>query len=259
MAFLLTEPQERFFEDPNFNVLLRGCTQALAAHDIPLLLMIAGTRRRTAADHAVHHRRARRRGAAGLQPPGDPVADELREAGVPLVACGKPLGLGSSQPTWPPTTGTAPGTWCAYLLSLGPPPDRHGHRPAGHPRRRGAARRVPGGARRGGPPADDALVVSGDYSRASGEAGAERLLEQAPGPGRRVRRVRPDGPGRAGRAAAGRAAGAGGRRGRRLRRLPRRRWRPARRSPRSASRGTASAPRWCGCCWPRSAARSRRR
>ncbi|GAA4945305.1 hypothetical protein GCM10023238_09390 [Streptomyces heliomycini] len=43
VGFLLTEPQERFFEDPNFNVLLRGCTQALAAHDVPLLLMLAGT------------------------------------------------------------------------------------------------------------------------------------------------------------------------------------------------------------------------
>ena len=43
IGFLLTEPQERFFEDPNFNVLLSGCTQALAAHDIPLLLMLAGT------------------------------------------------------------------------------------------------------------------------------------------------------------------------------------------------------------------------
>ncbi|MET9969793.1 LacI family DNA-binding transcriptional regulator, partial [Streptomyces sp. NPDC006356] len=28
IGFLLTEPQERFFEDPNFNVLLSGCTQA---------------------------------------------------------------------------------------------------------------------------------------------------------------------------------------------------------------------------------------
>ncbi|KJK33010.1 LacI family transcriptional regulator, partial [Lentzea aerocolonigenes] len=26
VAFLLSEPQERFFEDPNFTTLLRGCT-----------------------------------------------------------------------------------------------------------------------------------------------------------------------------------------------------------------------------------------
>jgi hypothetical protein len=43
VGFLLSEPQERFFADPDFNVLLRGCTQALAGHDIPMLLMPAGT------------------------------------------------------------------------------------------------------------------------------------------------------------------------------------------------------------------------
>ncbi len=32
VAFILSEPQEKFFEDPNFQVLLRGCTQALAEH-----------------------------------------------------------------------------------------------------------------------------------------------------------------------------------------------------------------------------------
>ena len=66
-AFILSEPQERLFEDPNFNVLLRGCTQALAEHDIALLLMLAGDRGRAAAHHAVPHRRPRRRRAAGLQ------------------------------------------------------------------------------------------------------------------------------------------------------------------------------------------------
>ncbi|MBO7941509.1 LacI family DNA-binding transcriptional regulator, partial [Streptomyces sp. S9] len=95
VGFLLTEPQERFFEDPNFNVLLRGCTQALAAHDIPLLLMLAGTED--------ERRRITRYITAGhvdgvllvSSHSGDPVASELREAGVPLVACGKPIGIGS--------------------------------------------------------------------------------------------------------------------------------------------------------------------
>src|SRR5215467_8711409 len=43
VAFVLSEPQERLFEDPNFNVLLHGCTQALAQHDITLLLTLAGS------------------------------------------------------------------------------------------------------------------------------------------------------------------------------------------------------------------------
>ncbi len=42
IGFLLTEPREKFSR-PNFNVLLRGCTQALAGHDMPFLLMLAGT------------------------------------------------------------------------------------------------------------------------------------------------------------------------------------------------------------------------
>ena len=36
MAFLLTEPQHRLFEDPNFSILMRGAAQALAARDLPL-------------------------------------------------------------------------------------------------------------------------------------------------------------------------------------------------------------------------------
>ncbi|MFD1145555.1 LacI family DNA-binding transcriptional regulator [Saccharothrix hoggarensis] len=39
MAFVLTEPQRRLFVDPNFSILLQGCTQELAEHDVPPLLM----------------------------------------------------------------------------------------------------------------------------------------------------------------------------------------------------------------------------
>src|SRR5476649_2485575 len=42
VAFVLAEPQERLFEDPNFNVLIRSATHALARHDVNLTLMIAG-------------------------------------------------------------------------------------------------------------------------------------------------------------------------------------------------------------------------
>src|SRR5919201_1834459 len=43
VAFILSDTQEKFFEDPNFPTLLRGCTQGLAQHDIQLVLMIAGS------------------------------------------------------------------------------------------------------------------------------------------------------------------------------------------------------------------------
>ncbi|WP_180687610.1 LacI family DNA-binding transcriptional regulator [Streptomyces gossypiisoli] len=180
VGFLLTEPQERFFEDPNFNVLLRGCTQALAQHDIPLLLMLAGTED--------ERRRITRYITAGhvdgvllvSSHSGDPVAQELREAGVPLVACGKPIGLGSKVSYVAADDRDGARDMVRHLLSLGR-------------RRTGVVTGpldTPGGVERlagyrevlteAGVEIDDRLIVSGDYSRASGEAGAERLLAQAP-------------------------------------------------------------------------------
>ncbi|MEE1800929.1 LacI family DNA-binding transcriptional regulator [Streptomyces sp. NPDC050509] len=180
VAFLLTEPQERFFEDPNFNVLLRGCTQALAAHDIPLLLMIAGTkdeRRRIARYITSGH-------VDGVllvsSHSGDRVAEQLRAARVPLVACGKPLGQSSKV---------------SYVAA----DDRDGAREMVRHLLRGGRRRIatvtgppdtPGGTERlagyreilaeAGIEADDRLVAAGDYSRASGEAAAVELLRRAP-------------------------------------------------------------------------------
>ncbi|MFD6287052.1 LacI family DNA-binding transcriptional regulator [Streptomyces sp. NPDC060205] len=180
IGFLLTEPQERFFEDPNFNVLLRGCTQALAAHDIPLLLMLAGTED--------ERRRITRYITAGhvdgvllvSSHSGDPVAEQLRDAGVPLVMCGKPIGVGSKISYVAADDRDGARDMVRHLVSLGR-------------RRVGMVTGpldTPGGVERlagyrevlteSGIELDERLVTSGDYSRASGEAGAELLLERAP-------------------------------------------------------------------------------
>ncbi|GGX58654.1 transcriptional regulator [Streptomyces fructofermentans] len=180
IGFLLTEPQERFFEDPNFNVLLRGCTQALAAHDIPLLLMLAGTED--------ERRRITRYITAGhvdgvllvSSHSGDPVAEQLREAGVPLVMCGKPIGVGSKVSYVAADDRDGARDMVRHLVSLGR-------------RRVGVVTGpldTPGGVERlagyrevlaeAGIAYDERLVVPGDYSRASGEAGAELLLSRVP-------------------------------------------------------------------------------
>jgi DNA-binding LacI/PurR family transcriptional regulator len=111
---------------------------------------------------------------------GDPVAEELREAGVPLVACGKPIGLGSKVSYVAADDRDGARDMVTHLLSLGR-------------RRIGMVTGpldTPGGVERlagyrevlaeAGIEADDRLVTSGDYSRSSGEAGAERLLDRAP-------------------------------------------------------------------------------
>jgi DNA-binding LacI/PurR family transcriptional regulator len=180
VAFLLTEPQEKFFEDPNFNILLRGCTEHLARHDIPLLLMLAASdddRRRLTRYITTGH-------VDGVllvsSHSGDPVAAELRDAGIPLVACGKPMGLG---------------TTVSYVAA----DDREGARDMvrhllGTGRRRigmiTGPLDLPGGTDRlagyrevlaeAGAAYDPDLVAEGDYTRSGGERAARRLLDRAP-------------------------------------------------------------------------------
>ena len=92
VAFVLSEPQERLFEDPNFHVLLRGCTQSLAEQDITLLMTIAGTqeeRRRVSRYVTSGHVDGALLVSTHM---GSRLIDDLRARGVPVVACGRPLG-----------------------------------------------------------------------------------------------------------------------------------------------------------------------
>jgi DNA-binding LacI/PurR family transcriptional regulator len=151
VAFILSESPDVFVEDPNYNVLLGGCVQALAARDMTLLLTTAGTAE-------------------------DSKLDELNTRGVPVVACGKPLG---------------PERDISYVAI----DDRDGaRRMVRHLRARGRHRiatitgplDLPGGVDRLAGyyevlgQTDSRLVATGDYTQASGEAAMERLLREVP-------------------------------------------------------------------------------
>jgi DNA-binding LacI/PurR family transcriptional regulator len=177
VAFVLSEPQDRLFEDPNFHILLRACTQALADNDIAVLLSIAGTQE--------ERRRVSRFVTAGhvdgvllvSTHTGSELVDELAAQDVPVVACGRPLGHERA---------------ISYVAA----DDRDGARKmVGYLRSRGYRRigmitgplDTPGGVDRLagyrdviGQDLDDNLVVPGDYTQASGEAAMARLLTQAP-------------------------------------------------------------------------------
>ncbi|MFP8904542.1 LacI family DNA-binding transcriptional regulator [Streptomyces atacamensis] len=183
VAFLLTEPQEKLFEDPNFNVLLRGCTQALAAHDIPLLLMIAGT--------PAERRRVIRYVTAGhvdgvllvSSHTGDPMAEQLTKAGIPVVASGKPIDRsGRTGRIAHVAADDREGARdiVRHLVSLG---RRRIATVAGPPDTPGGVDRLAGWREvlaEAGLPAGDDLVAHGDYSRDSGRRAAAELLERAP-------------------------------------------------------------------------------
>ena len=90
VAFVLSEPQDRLFEDPVLGALMRSCTQLLGERDSHLMLMLAGSpderervMRFVRGGHAdgillvsTHH--------------GNPLARQLQATGLPLVICGRP-------------------------------------------------------------------------------------------------------------------------------------------------------------------------
>jgi DNA-binding LacI/PurR family transcriptional regulator len=176
VAFILSEPQDRLFEDPNFSVLLRGCTRALGEYDITLLLTVAGTQE--------DRKRIGRYVTAGhvdgallvSDHAGSPLLEELKGRGLPVVACGRPLGHEREISYVAADDRDGARQMVAYLR------DR-GHRTIGTITgpldTSGGVDRLTGYHDVLGE-TDPRLVVSGDYTQASGEAAMEKLLRQAP-------------------------------------------------------------------------------
>ena len=177
VAFILSEPTERLFADPNFAVLLRGCTQALAEHDIGLFVCIA-------ASHSERTRIARFIAAGHVDGAllvsahaGDPLLGLLSSASVPCVAVGAPLGFESKVSYVAADERGGARTMVEYLRQAGRtriatitgPLDTSGGRG-----RLEGYRDVIGGS------FDESLVDEGDYSQNSGERAMTKLLERRP-------------------------------------------------------------------------------
>ena len=177
VAFILSEPAERLFSDPNFAVLLRVCTQALAEHDIGLFVCIAATpseRNRVTRFLAAGHVD----GALLVSThAGDPLLGLLAKAGVPYVACGAPLGHESPIAYVAADERGGARAMVEYLRSAGRtriatvtgPLDTSGGRG-----------RLEGYRDVVGASFDPSLVAEGDYSQDSGERAMYALLERHP-------------------------------------------------------------------------------
>lgn len=98
IAFVLSEPPDRLFEDPVLGSLLRHCTQMLGSSGRGLMLMLAGTPEER--DRALEFARAGHVDGVLLvsMHAGDPLAAGLRDTGVPVVVCGRPPADGPSMP-----------------------------------------------------------------------------------------------------------------------------------------------------------------
>jgi DNA-binding LacI/PurR family transcriptional regulator len=177
VAFVLSEPQERFFGDPNFNALLRGCTQALAEHDTALLLAIAGSteeRKRVLRFLAGGHVD----GALLISThSGDPLVEQVLRLGLPVVACGQPLGYERQMPYVGVDETDGARQMVHYLRDNGRATIATITGPLDTP---GGSQRLAGWRETLGPLADDSLVAHGDYTRESGEAAMAQLLAHRP-------------------------------------------------------------------------------
>ena len=177
VAFLLTEPQQLLFEDPNFSVLLRGAADALAKRDLPLLLMVAGT--------AEEQRRVTDYVTAGhvdgvlliSSHADDPVVGSLLRAQVPIVACGAPLGYEGKVGYVAADDVAGARAMVRHLRETGRQRIATITGPLDTP---GGVQRLQGYRDELGADYDEELVANGDYSRLGGQRAMAELLGAHP-------------------------------------------------------------------------------
>ncbi|WP_394553210.1 LacI family DNA-binding transcriptional regulator [Agromyces sp. MMS24-JH15] len=178
VAFLLTESQDRLFEDPNFSTLMRSAAEALAERDIPLVLLMAGSddEQRRATDFIMggHVDGAllvsSHRGREGF-------LKTLVEAEVPVVACGVPLGYERRIGFVTADDLDGARDVVAYLGRIG---RRRIATITGPLDTSGGVGRLNGYTQELGDAFDERLVANGDYSRSSGSRAMAELLDRAP-------------------------------------------------------------------------------
>ncbi|WP_245674249.1 MULTISPECIES: LacI family DNA-binding transcriptional regulator [Actinoplanes] len=180
IAFLLTEPQHLLFEDPNFSVLLRGVAQALSERQLTLILMIASTpeeRSRTVAFLSGGHVD----GVLLVSPhSGDPLLQQLVQAGVPIVACGRVLGFEDTISSVSADDRAGARSAVEHLIAQGA---RRIATITGPMDTSGGVDRLAGytdALMAHGIPVDPDMIVHGDWRRQTGADGIRTLLDRVP-------------------------------------------------------------------------------
>ncbi|SDD77652.1 LacI family DNA-binding transcriptional regulator [Glycomyces harbinensis] len=177
IVMVLSEPQERLFEDPNFSVLMRVATNQLAERDMSLVLMIAddvGGRERVA-------RYLRGGHADGIllisTHADDPLLEAIERSQVPAVACGAVLGRESVIPYAAADDRGGARQATEYLVDRGRRRIGMITGPLDTP---GGSLRMEGFTSVLGRKVTKRMVVHGDYTQAGGERAMHRLLEAFP-------------------------------------------------------------------------------
>jgi DNA-binding LacI/PurR family transcriptional regulator len=178
VAFVLSEPPDRLFEDPVLGGLLRQCTQLLGAQGRSLMLMLAGTPEER--ERVLVFARAGHVDGVLLvsMHDGDPLAADLQGTGVPVVVCGRPPADGPAMPYVAADDRGGARLMTQYLLDQGA---RRLATVAGPGDTAGGVERLAGfrdvlGRRSGGP----VVARAAEYSIEAGRAAMASLLSACP-------------------------------------------------------------------------------
>jgi DNA-binding LacI/PurR family transcriptional regulator len=177
VAFVLSEPHDLLFEDPNFSVLLRFATAALARENMTLLLTLNGDG--AARERILSYVRGGYvDGVLLVSTHGDdPLFGQLNQARIPVVVCGRPLGHDDLAYVVPDSRGGAR-MMTQYLV------DR-GHQKiamiSGPRDTSGGVDRIAGYRDVLGKKVRERLIVEASaYSQQAGEEAMATLLQRAP-------------------------------------------------------------------------------
>ncbi|MEV4416958.1 LacI family DNA-binding transcriptional regulator [Catellatospora sp. NPDC049609] len=177
VVMVLSEPQEKLFEDPNFSVLLRVATRRLAQRDVALVMMVAGDD----GDRERVVRYLRGGHADGVlllsAHSGDPLLAELDGLEIPAVACGAVLGREGVIPYAAADDREGARQMTRYLVDRGRKKIGIITGPLDTP---GGLNRLEGFCDVLGRKAVKKLIAHGDYSRHSGETAMAELLDRVP-------------------------------------------------------------------------------
>ncbi|MDP9841022.1 LacI family DNA-binding transcriptional regulator [Streptosporangium lutulentum] len=177
VVMVLSEPQERLFEDPNYSVLLRTATRRLAERDVSLVMMIAGNDGDR--DRVVRYLRGGHADGVFLVSThaGDTLVDALVDIPVAVVAQGSVIGRENVIPYAAADDREGARQMTRYLVELGRRRIATITGPLDTP---GGVQRLEGFADILGRKASKKLIEHGDYTQLGGESAMARLLERVP-------------------------------------------------------------------------------
>lgn len=176
VALVLSEPEQRLFEDPNYSTLTRVAIRRLAERDISLVMMLAGNEGDR--DRVVRYVRGGHVDGVVLMTThaGDPLVDALASA-APAVSFGAVIGRENVIPYAAADDRLGARQMTEYLVSRGHKRIAMITGPMDTP---GGIQRLEGFADVLGRKASKKLIAHGDWTQASGERAMAELLERTP-------------------------------------------------------------------------------